>query len=259
MTMPPQAEPKIALLLPGVVTPAGIAYGEVIRALDARCDILTKELEVYADGRPPADFGLGAEVDGILGKVEEAGVERIHLVGFSGGASASLAFAAKYPQRLLSLALVEPPWIGNDGWTAEDRADFAELDRVAALPQAERMAAFRLWHLRSGVPEPVAPAPSGPPPAWMAKRPAGVAAFDRAFKTYSLDRQRFRSFSQPVYYAYGSLSRAFFERNAATLGRLFPNFRVEVFEGLWHFNPPHRAEPERFARSLVALWDQATD
>jgi pimeloyl-ACP methyl ester carboxylesterase len=198
-------------------------------------------------------------VEGILRTVEQAGVERFHLVGFSGGGAVSLAFAAKYPQRLRSLALIEPAWIGNDGWTAEDKADFAELDRIMGLPEAERMAPFRSWQLRSGAEPPSPPAPAGPPPAWMAKRPAGLEAFDRAFKAYALDRERFRSFHQPVYYAYGSLGRPFYERNAATLGRLFTNFRVEVYEGLWHFNPPHRAEPDRFAKALIGFWGQAPD
>ena len=249
----------MVLFVPGGVTPATIAYAGLLPALDGQYRELTKELEVYAGDRPPADYGLETEVNGILRIAEEAGVERFHLVGFSAGGASSLAFTARYPQRLLSLALIEPAWIGNDGWTAEDKADYAELDRAMTLPPAESLQAFRQWHLKSGVPMPVMPEPPGPPPAWMAKRPAGLQAITRAFKSYSLDRERFRNFPQPVYYAYGSLSRSFFERNAATLGKLFPRFRAEVFEGLWHFNAPHRAEPARLARSLAALWDEALE
>ncbi len=258
-TKPPQVEAEVALFIPGGVTPADLAYGALIQALDGKVNAIIKDLEVYAGDRPPAGFELGMELDGILRTVEHAGVDRFHLVGFSGGGAVSLAFAARYPQRLRSLALIEPAWIGNEGWTAEDTADFAEIDRIMALPEAERMAPFRRWQLRPGVEPPAMPSPAGPPPSWMAKRPAGLDAFARAFKAYALDRERFHSFHQPVYYAYGSLGRPFYERNAATLGRLFPNFRVEVYEGLWHFNPPHRAEPARLARSLAALWDQATD
>ncbi len=254
-----RAEKQTALFVPGGVTPADLAYGGVIRALDGQVNALTKDLDVYAGDRPPTDFGLGTEVEGILRTVEEAGIERFHLVGFSAGGAVSLAFAAKYPQRLRSLALVEPAWIGNDGWTAEDTVDFAELDRVMALPPAERMPAFQRWQLRPGVEPPPMPPPFGPPPAWMAKRPAGLDAFDRAFKTYTLDRTRLREFHRAVYYAYGSLSRPFYERNAATLAKLFTDFRVEVYEGRWHFDPPHRSEPERFAKALLAFWEQTPD
>lgn len=35
---------------------------------------------------------------------------------------------------------------------------------------------------------------------------------------------------------------------------LFPDFTLEVFADRHHFDPPHRAEPERLARSPLALW-----
>ena len=37
----------------------------------------------------------------------------------------------------------------------------------------------------------------------------------------------------------------------------FPDFELEVFEERHHFDPPHRIEPERLARSLEALWRRA--
>ena len=91
----------------------------------------------------------------------------------------------------------------------------------------------------------------------MATRPAGLAAIDHAFQTYQLDRERFRSFDQPVYYALGSLSTPFYERTARTLGEVFPHLQVEIYDGRSHLDPPHRAEPERFARALRHLWQRA--
>jgi hypothetical protein len=38
------------------------------------------------------------------------------------------------------------------------------------------------------------------------------------------------------------------------LGGLFPNFRLEVFADRHHFDPPHPAEPDRFARLLEEFW-----
>jgi len=37
----------------------------------------------------------------------------------------------------------------------------------------------------------------------------------------------------------------------------FGDFTFEVFEERHHFDPPHRIEPERLARSLHTLWDRA--
>lgn len=40
---------------------------------------------------------------------------------------------------------IEPAWIGNEGLTAEERADLAELDLVVALPPDDRMRSFLRW------------------------------------------------------------------------------------------------------------------
>jgi pimeloyl-ACP methyl ester carboxylesterase len=252
-------EPSPAVLIPGSITPAGLAYGPLLSIMGDAVQAVAKDLEVYAGAAPPDDYGLEWEVEGIKRAADAAGFESFHLVGYSAGGSACLAFAVQYPERLRSLALIEPAWIGNDDWTPEDVADWVELDRVMALPGDERMREFARWHMRPGLEPPQLPLPPGPPPPWMAQRPAGLEAIARAFKVYHLDRQRFRTFSQPVYYALGGLSRPYYERIARTLAGLFPNCRVEVYEDRSHFDPPHRAEPERFAQALAGLWARARE
>jgi hypothetical protein len=44
---------------------------------------------------------------------------------------------------------------------------------------------------------------------------------------------------------------------ADRLGTVFPDFRLEVFDGRHHFDPPHRVEPERLAKTLLAIWARA--
>ena len=51
-----------------------------------------------------------------------------------------------------------------------------------------------------------------------------------------------------------SLSHPRWERQAKRLAGLFPNIRVEVYEGRSHIDAPQRAEPVRFARALRELW-----
>ena len=188
---------------------------------------------------------------------DAAGLERFHLVGFSAGGASSLAFTAKYPERLNSLALIEPAWIGDH--VPEDAQDWAEMDRLITLPPDERMTAFLHWQMLPGVQPPALPIPAGPPPAWMAKRPAGLEAISQAFNTYDLDQERFRLMDRPVYYALGSLSTRLYGRAAKRLSLLFPDFRVEEYAGRSHLDPPHRAEPERFGRAMLALWERAEE
>ena len=90
------------VFLPGAVVPAAPAYAALLEVLGGRVDAVAKDLEVYAGDRPPNDYGLDTEVDGILREADAHGFDRFHLVGYSGGGASSLAFAALHGDRLRS-------------------------------------------------------------------------------------------------------------------------------------------------------------
>jgi pimeloyl-ACP methyl ester carboxylesterase len=241
------------ILLPGGVLPARLAYGALLEALGDAFEPVTKDLEVYADTEPPARYTLAVEVEGVLRTAEAAGFDRFHLVGYSAGGASSLAFAASHPERLRSLALLEPAWAGNEGLDPAEEAVRRELDRIRALPSAQLMPAFVRVQLRRGVEPP--PRPPGPMPPWMASRPAGLKAIVAAFSTAVLDMDALCRFRRPVYFALGGLSNPdYYGKMAARLARVFPDFTLETFEDRHHFDPPHRAEPERLTASLRSLW-----
>jgi pimeloyl-ACP methyl ester carboxylesterase len=245
------------ILLPGAVMPAAIAYADLVKIFGPEVDAHPKELELYAADEPPVGWGLHTEVEGIRRVAAEAGFERFHLVGYSGGGASSLAFCAAYPERLLSLALSEPAWAGNKGLSVKERERWEEFERVGRLSPQEMMPAFIHAQLREGVEGP--PPPQGDPPPWMRKRPAGISAFTEAFKTGDLDIDRLRTFGAPVLFTLGGRSHPdYFAEIAKRLAGVFPDFMLEVFEDRHHFDPPHRVEPERYARSLRALWDRAS-
>jgi pimeloyl-ACP methyl ester carboxylesterase len=244
------------ILLPGSVLPAELAYGSLIKELGAGVDAVAKDLEVYATAEPPHDYTLDHEVAGVLRDAEKYGWERFHLAGYSGGGAAALAFAASYPDCLLSLALLEPAWAGNWDLSPEERALWQEYEQLEKLPPQQFMEAFVRLNLKQGVEPP--PPPSGEPPPWMATRPAGIGAFMQTFRTYELDREALARFSRPVYFALGGLSNpGQYEEIANRLARVFPDFELEVFEERHHFDPPHRIEPERLAHSLLSFWQRA--
>jgi pimeloyl-ACP methyl ester carboxylesterase len=242
------------VFLPGGILPAAIQYDPLLKALQNEVQPILKDLEVYSGEAPPPDYGLNLEVEAVRRVSEAMNLQSFHLLGYSGGGAVALAFTAEYSERVRSLALSEPAAIPSPEWIRQEADAWAELDRVMSLPPAEQMREFVRVNLRPGVQPP--PPPPGPPPPWMAQRPAGLQAMARAFKTYALDLNRLRQFRKPVYLAIGSLTNPIEERKAKTLGDLFPDFRLEVYEGRHHFDPPQRAEPERFARALRDLWAQ---
>ena len=232
--------------------PAEPAYSALLQILGERVDAVAKDLEVYSGDRPPPDFSLDLEVEGILREADDHGFDRFHLVGYSGGGASSLALAAGHGERLLSLALLEPAWAGNER-TPEEEALMERFRALEPLPPDEFMAGFLRLQLAPGVEPP--PPPAGPPPPWMAKRPAGVRAFLDAFDNGDLDLAALRAFDRPVYFALGGRSSAdYFGRMAERLAAILPDFTLETFAERHHFDPPHRIEPERLAGSLLALW-----
>ena len=248
--------PVQAILLPGGVMPADLAYGALVDALGEDVEVVATELEVYSGPEPPPGYTLDNEVEGILRTAGEAGFVRFHLVGYSAGGASSLAFAAKHPERLLSLALLEPAWMGNDDLSAEERAVWDEVERIATLPHEQMMPAFVRVQLAPGVEAP--PPPPGPPAPWMATRPAGLRTFMQTFKSSTLDLESLRAFERPVYFAVGSRSNPdYYGRMAERARKIFPDFTLDVFDERHHFDPPHRIEPERTARALRAHWARA--
>jgi pimeloyl-ACP methyl ester carboxylesterase len=248
--------PFRVILLPGIVLPGDLAYGSLLSALGSVAEPLVKELEVYATPEAPPDYTLDLEVEGVIYAADEHGWERFHLVGYSGGGAVALAFAARKSERLGSLALLEPAWAGRWDLSLAEQALWREYDRIDALPREQFMRAFMELAVKRGVKLP--PKPTGEEPPWMAQRPGGIRAIMKTFKTYELERDALASFHRPVYFALGGLSNPDqYGAIATRLSRVFPNFELEVFEERHHFDPPHRIEPERLARSLSRVWRRA--
>ena len=244
------------ILLPGIVLPAELAYGALIDALGSEAEAVAKDLEIYAAPEPPEDYSLELEVAGVLREADARAWERLHLVGYSAGGAAALAFAARQPDRLGSLALLEPAWAGRWDVSPAEKALRIEYDRLEGLPVEELMPAFMRLNLRPGVPLPEPP--PGEPPPWMARRPAGIRAISAAFRRDDIDREALRRFDRPVYFALGGLSNPDqYGEIARRLDGVFPDFELEVVEDRHHFDPPHGIEPERLASSLKELWRRA--
>ena len=242
------------LLLPGAVLPADLAYAALLNELGDDVEAIAKDLELYRDDSPPADYSLDTELEGVLLEVERHSWDRFHLVGYSAGGAAALAFAARNPERLLSLALLEPAWAGGWGWSPAHSRLWTKYQALKDLPPDQAMPAFMRLQVR---PDVQLPAPVSPMPPWMARRPAGIRALLDAFENYDLDRQSLVSFRPPVYFALGGRSNPDqFAEEASRLGSVFADFTLEVFPERHHFDPPHRMEAARLARSLNAVWNR---
>jgi pimeloyl-ACP methyl ester carboxylesterase len=241
--------------VPGSVAPAAQRYRPLLAAAGDAAEFHLKDLDVYREATPPADYSIEQEVEALQRFVEDQGLDRFHLVAYSGGGFISLAYSGVHPERVISLAMFEPARIPGNLSEPENEF-FAHLERkLQGLHGDEFMATFIHEQVKPGVTVP--PPPPGPPSPEMQKRPAGIAALIAAFEVYPFDRQALYKAPFPVFYGYGDLSHPEQALKAGILAQLFGDIRVHRFEGVHHFVPPEQIYTAPHVRALRELWERA--
>ena len=237
------------IFLPGIIAPAAVRYTALVEHLPGVRSLL-HDLAVYDDDEPPADYSIAAELDALDRAADGAGFDRFHAFGHSGGGAVMLAYAAERGDRLVSVAVDEPA----SDFTADGDAIFGwpEFDEALALSPDEMIPAFMRLQVAADVVLP--PPPDGPSPPWMAKRPAGIAAFVAALRNRRVDEDVYRRFRAPVHFSRGSRTHPRWAAMHERLSVTFPDFSADVAEGLHHLHPAHQAEPERVGASLSTFW-----
>lgn len=215
--------------------------------------VFARDLAVYDGDAPPAGYAISTELDALDRFADTVQLDQFHLFGHSGGGAVALAYAVRHGERLLSLAVDEPA----SDFTADGDEGYGwpEFDAAFKLPPDQAMAQFMQLQVAPDVTLP--PPPSGEPPPWMAKRPVGIEAFVAALRTYRIDTDQYRGFAEPVYFSRGARTHPRWAAMHERLGREFPDFTGDVFEGRHHLDPAHQAEPDRVAAILSAFWTRA--
>jgi 2-(acetamidomethylene)succinate hydrolase len=121
---------------PGVLFLHGLAgvaevWGPTIEALRAhrlRCVAIDQRGHGHS-ARPAEGYGIGNFVADALGTMKALGLERPHLVGHSMGARVAMVLAARHPEAIRSVAIVD---IGPEEWKANWQQSVAAFDRMPA-------------------------------------------------------------------------------------------------------------------------------
>ena len=234
--------------------PAEVRYASLKAAVADEAEIHLKDLEVYATETPRPDYEVDQEVDAIGAFADSLGLDRCHLVAYSGGGFVSLAYTGLHPDRVLSLAVFEPAWLpGERG--AEERDYWAKLEAaVSGKTGPEFTQSFMRVQTR---PEVELPPPSGPPPPWMGKRPLGLMAMMAGFSRYRFDRGLFAGIICPVLYGYGDQSATGEDIKLPVLSRVLPDLHIRRFAGVNHFVPPEKIYNPEHVAALRDVWGRA--
>ena len=240
--------------IPGSVAPAAMRYASLQAALGSDYKLHLKDLEVYSEDEPPAGYSIEQELAAIDLFADSEGLDRFHLLGYSGGGFISLAYAGTRSRRLQSLAVFEAAAIPGSP-TAEERA-YSDLleERLRGLQGADFMSAFVREQVKPGAQLP--PPPTAPQPG-MQKRPAGIAAMNLAFRAFRFDRELLSAARFPVIVAYGDMTHEIEQIKAGLLARTFADVHVLRFAGLHHFDLPARIYNPAHVNALRELWAAA--
>jgi pimeloyl-ACP methyl ester carboxylesterase len=243
------------ICVPGSVAPAAQRYRPLIEAVGDAADLHLKDLEVYREARPPAGYSIDEELTAIDHIADAKGLDRFHLIGYSGGGFVSLAYAGTRPRRLLSLGLFEAAQIPGELTDAELRFYAGLGQKLEGLSGDAFMSTFIREQVKPGAT--LVPPPPGPVSPEMQKRPAGIAALIKAFRAFPFDRELFRAAEFPVFYAYGDLSHEEQALKPGILAQLFPDIHVRRYAGVHHFVAPEQIYTREHASSLLNLWQNA--
>lgn len=196
---------------------------------------------------PGSAYGMRTEVDAVAAA---AAGDRVHLVGFSAGATVTLAAALGLGAAVRSVTVLEPAFVGDDDWDPVETEWRSRQLEITGLPPAERIVPFRQLLMRPGL-EP----------------PAPRAAFEWGFRDDQLEQMLagetgfvsadLAALRAPVLAIRGGRSHPRWEAASRRLAEVCPDFREHVFPELHHFAPPFREEPEALAPILLELWASA--
>jgi pimeloyl-ACP methyl ester carboxylesterase len=159
-----------------------------------------------------------------------------------------LAFALAYPERVSSLTLIEPAWIGNHAWDGVEVAYLSTVDGAMQLPVSQR------GHALLMAMNPPGTDPSSiSTPDWLLERSSRFEPIWRSFREATLDIGDLHSLPAPVYLPVGGKSHPRFILAARWLASLFPRSWVDIYQDQTHIEAPPIRETERFARALRTL------
>ncbi|MEX0875530.1 MAG: alpha/beta fold hydrolase [Actinomycetota bacterium] len=223
------------------------SWALVAPLLAERFTVVAMDRRGHGESEPGPSHSLDREAEDVIAVIEAVG-ERVHLVGHSGGARASLA-AAPRTDRLRSLVLYEPPIaLQHSPADAPDRTD-------ALIRDGDREAAAELF-LRevAAVAEEEIAVMRSLPPVWE-RAMAGVhngPRDQRSFTAQPVDLDPVRRITVPVLLLVGSEQDApIYLDGLDEIERVLPNSRRAEIPGQRHLAPGFA--PEVFAGLVTSF------
>ena len=149
---------ETVVLLHGIGSSA-YSWSEVLPELARRFDVVALDMPGFGLSDQPAQLDFARLVRGVVGALDQLGIERAHLVGNSLGGAVAVAVAARHPERVARLVLIDSAGFNVE---ADERPPLLKLIGAVPAPILEplpvrrpmlRAALRRVFHDRARVTE----------------------------------------------------------------------------------------------------------
>ncbi|MEV6524991.1 alpha/beta hydrolase [Longispora sp. NPDC051575] len=226
------AHKEVAVFVAGALCEHGTFYLPLINRLGEDVSTVVRPYPIETYRGPRDEYQLADELGAIVDTVTAASAGPVHVVAISGGCTAALLLSVHYPQRLRSLTLIEPAWLGNHAWHQHEPAFLQRMDSVVNLPVEQIPRALDRMASK------YAPA-AGPRTrdllSGSRQQIIDVQTCWRAWRRAELDWTALKEVQVPVYLPVGQHSHPRVVMAAAALHAAFPDAEVETLTGCRHF------------------------
>lgn len=180
----------------------------------------------------PNDYSLRYESNSLARKIDELGLDRFDIVGWSFGAAVSLTYAIHHPERVRSLTLIEPPaiWVlrSQGPLSKELEADRTAIAKLYPGPVTDDQLVW-FSHFAGFVPPDVDPRKLPMWPSWSEHKQS-LRNGDVVF-AHEDDISLVRNFANPVLLFKGTGSAVFLQNIIDILVKEFPNAQLAELPG----------------------------
>lgn len=229
-------------------------FDAMARYLTPRFQIYAPDLPGYGDASrdPHADYSFEAQVDNLRAFILALGLTRVHLGGSSMGGGVVASYAAKYPQEVASVWLIDAA-ASHEASASALMARYRATGEFPLLVQTQEQHRAKLAML-FGQPK-------------FIPYSVEYALGEAAIKDYALHRQilkvlsqsapletRYRDVPTPAFIVTGDLDRIIPPASVHTLAKVFPNSQLKVMPGLGHI--PMVENPRQTAADYLVFRSQ---
>lgn len=215
--------------------------GPLAAQLKDQFTVYTYDRRGRGESSDASSYTVQCEIEDIAALIDEAGGSAF-VFGISSGAVLALRAAARLGNKVMKLALYEPPFTSGEEAQKASQAYTQQL--IALLAQDKRGEAVALFMQRVGVPE-GAIAGMRQAPSWPAMEAlAPTLAYDDAVMgDGSLPGKAAKAADQPALVMDGGESPVFMQVAAQALAKAMPHAKHQTLEGQTHDVKPEALGP----------------